>query len=103
MKIDHHKYRISWSDEDQEYVGTCDEFPSLSWLAKTPCRALRGIRRAVSNECSKLVGSMAADWIISRWPRWKQKVGLTPMKNTCNRCGDLLHQTGICNRCDLEL
>ena len=25
-------YRVIWSAEDQEFVGTCAEFPSLSWL-----------------------------------------------------------------------
>lgn len=27
-------YRIVWSEEDTEYVGLCDQFPSLSWLAQ---------------------------------------------------------------------
>jgi hypothetical protein len=26
------RYRVSWSKEDNEYVATCVEFPSLSWL-----------------------------------------------------------------------
>jgi len=47
-KNDRYTYRISWSEDDQEYVGLCLEFPSLSWLAKTPEAALRGIRRVVS-------------------------------------------------------
>jgi hypothetical protein len=41
--------------------------------------------------------------IISRWPKWKQAIGLSSLRNTCGRCGNLLHQTGVCNRCDLEL
>lgn len=36
------------SDDDREYVGLCAEFPSLSWLAATPERALRGIRKVVA-------------------------------------------------------
>lgn len=28
-------YRVTWSEEDQEYVGLCAEFPSLSWLAES--------------------------------------------------------------------
>lgn len=39
----HYTYRISWSAEDQEYVGLCAEFPSLSWLAKSTAEALNGI------------------------------------------------------------
>ncbi|MBI4828595.1 MAG: type II toxin-antitoxin system HicB family antitoxin [Nitrospinae bacterium] len=42
---DVYTYRVSWSREDGEYVGVCLEFPSLSWLAKSPEGALRGIRK----------------------------------------------------------
>ena len=41
-------YRVTWSEEDTEYVGLCAEFPSLSWLARTPEAALKGIRKLVS-------------------------------------------------------
>ena len=41
-------YRVTWSEEDGEHVGLCAEFPSLSWLARTPEGALRGIRRVVA-------------------------------------------------------
>jgi len=36
-------YRVTWSEEDQEHVGLCVEFPSLSWLAATHGEALNGI------------------------------------------------------------
>lgn len=52
--IDRYTYRVTWSEEDQEYVGLCAEFPSLSWLEKTPEKALVGIRAQVK-EC---VGDM---------------------------------------------
>ena len=38
-----------WSVADQEHVGLCAEFASLSFLAKTPESALRGIRKAVTD------------------------------------------------------
>ena len=44
---DRYTYRITWSSEDEEYVGLCAEFPSLSWLAPTPEKALSGVRRLV--------------------------------------------------------
>ena len=47
---DHYTYRITWSAEDNENVGLCAEFPSLSWLAPTPDEALSGIQRLV-HEC----------------------------------------------------
>ena len=40
-------YSVSWSDEDQEFVGLCAEFPSLSWLATTRNDALTGIKNMV--------------------------------------------------------
>lgn len=49
MKNDHFTYRITWSPEDSEHVGLCAEFPSLSWLAKTPDAALAGIRNIVAD------------------------------------------------------
>ena len=44
---DHYTYRIKWSAEDNEHVGLCAEFPSLSWLAPSPEEALAGIQRVV--------------------------------------------------------
>ena len=41
-------YRVTWSEEDKEYVGLCAEFPSLSWLADTQQAALRGINDVVA-------------------------------------------------------
>ncbi|HCS48481.1 MAG TPA: toxin-antitoxin system HicB family antitoxin [Candidatus Aminicenantes bacterium] len=47
LNSDRYTYRISWSEDDREFVGLCIEFPSLSWLAKSPEAALNGIRRIV--------------------------------------------------------
>src|ERR1035437_7083888 len=44
---DKYTYRVTWSEEDGEYVGLCAEFPSLSWLADTQESALAGIRDTV--------------------------------------------------------
>src|SRR5258705_13595688 len=35
-----YSYRVRWSEEDQEFVATCDEFPSLSWLEADQAYAL---------------------------------------------------------------
>ena len=48
-QVDLFTYRVSWSDEDQEFVGTCAEFPGLSWLDTAPERALGGIRKLVKD------------------------------------------------------
>ena len=49
LKNDRYTYRVTWSEDDNEYVGLCVEFPSLSWLASTPEAALKGIRKAVED------------------------------------------------------
>lgn len=49
LKNDRFTYRVTWSDDDKEYVGLCTEFPSLSWLALTQEEALRGIRKIVAD------------------------------------------------------
>src|SRR5208283_6246658 len=53
-RTDYYTYRITWSDEDGEYVGLCAEFPSLSWLDKTLEAALRGIRKLVAEAVSDM-------------------------------------------------
>lgn len=45
----HYTYRVFFSGEDGEYVGTCVEFgPMLSWLAPSPQEALSGIEQVVT-------------------------------------------------------
>jgi predicted HicB family RNase H-like nuclease len=53
-------YRVMWSEDDEEYVGLCAEFPSLSWLSRTQGEALRGITR--------LVGDVVKDMARSKEP-----------------------------------
>jgi len=48
LKDDRYTYRVTWFEDDKEYVGLCAEFPSLSWLARTPEAALKGIRKVVA-------------------------------------------------------
>ncbi len=54
MNINHYTYRVTWSPEDGEHLGLCAEFPSLSWLAKTPEAALDGIRKVVADVVTDL-------------------------------------------------
>lgn len=46
---DRYSYRVTWSEDDQEHVGLCAEFPSLSWLDSSPEKSLAGIRRMVAS------------------------------------------------------
>lgn len=47
--MEKYSYRVIWSEEDQEFVGLCAEFPSLSWLEEEQDAALHGIVRLVSD------------------------------------------------------
>ncbi len=60
MENDRYTYRVMWSEEDQEYVGLCVEFPSLSWLASTPENALRGIRQVITDVVADMLGNNEA-------------------------------------------
>lgn len=47
--LDKYSYRVTWSEDDNEFVGLCAEFPSLSWLSKTQDGAFKGIRKLVAD------------------------------------------------------
>ena len=51
LEHDRYTYRVTQSEEDEEYRGLCAEFPSLSRLADNPEEALQGIRKVVTDGC----------------------------------------------------
>jgi predicted HicB family RNase H-like nuclease len=57
MNIQHYTYRVTWSPEDNEHVALCAEFASLSWLAKTPESALKGIQKVVADVVADMQAS----------------------------------------------
>jgi predicted HicB family RNase H-like nuclease len=56
-RLDRYTYRVTWSEEDGEYVGLCAEMPSLSWLASTHEAALAGIRKVVRDAVNDMAAS----------------------------------------------
>ncbi|MCL5062846.1 MAG: toxin-antitoxin system HicB family antitoxin [Nitrospiraceae bacterium] len=80
LKNDHYTYRVTWSAADKEYVGLCAEFPSLSWLAKTPEEALKGIRKVVASviEDMRKTGEVIPEPIANRHYSGKFVVRVTP-------------------------
>lgn len=54
MNVKHYTYRVLWSEEDQEYVALCAEFPSLSWLDEDQSAALDGVVNLVSDVVSDM-------------------------------------------------
>ena len=57
IDITRYTYRVTWSVEDGEYVATCPEFGSLSWLAVTQEDALRGLRDLITEVVEDLQDS----------------------------------------------
>jgi predicted HicB family RNase H-like nuclease len=47
VNYDHYTYRVTWSSEDQEFVGLCAEFPNLSYLHENRNATLEGITNLV--------------------------------------------------------
>ena len=57
IENDRYTYRVTWSEEDNEYIGLCAEFSSLSWLSSTPEDALKGIREIVGNVIEDMINN----------------------------------------------
>ena len=53
--VSRYTYRVTWSVEDNEFVATCAEFPSLSWLADSQPAALQGLVDLVADTVADLV------------------------------------------------
>lgn len=60
MNSKQYTYRVIWSEEDQEFVGLCAEFPSLSWLEEDQEAALRGIVALVKDTVADMEQTGAA-------------------------------------------
>ncbi len=80
LKNDRFTYRVTWDEDDGEYVGLCAEFPSLSWLAKTPEAVLKGIRKVVADvvEDMKCSGEKVPEPIARKRFRGKFIVRVPP-------------------------
>ena len=55
--VTHYRYAVSWSPDDEEYVATVAEFPSLSWLEPDQIEAIRGLERLVASLIEDLQSS----------------------------------------------
>lgn len=56
-RVDRYTYKVAWSPEDDEFVATCVEFPSLSWLADTQASALEGLESVVEDVLRDMLDS----------------------------------------------
>lgn len=57
INYEHYTYRIIWSAEDEEFVGLCAEFPSLSYLDQNRYQALDGITNLVKDVVADLLAN----------------------------------------------
>jgi len=76
----HYTYRVIWSKEDNEFVGLCAEFPSLSHLDETQGAALEGITRLVADIVSEMqsTGEVPPTPIADREYSGRFQVRITP-------------------------
>lgn len=54
MKLKDCKFLVQWSEEDEEWVATCDKFPSMSWLGDSAREALMGMMNQTLETISDL-------------------------------------------------
>ena len=77
---DHYTYRVRWSAEDEAYVATVAEMPSMSWAAENHTDALVGLRALVGDvlEDMQANGETPPEAIADREYSGKFMVRLTP-------------------------
>jgi len=80
MNADHYTYRVRWSAEDEAYIGTVAELPSLSWAADDQGAAFQGIRELVVDvlEDMRASGETLPEAIADRSYSGKFMVRVTP-------------------------
>jgi predicted HicB family RNase H-like nuclease len=54
---EHYSYRVRWSAEDDAYVGTVAEMPSLSWVADERNGAFEGVQRLTADVVAEMEAS----------------------------------------------
>ena len=54
INYEHYTYKVTWSEEDREFVGLCAEYPSLSYLDENRSAALEGIVNLVKDVVADL-------------------------------------------------
>lgn len=52
--LNKYSYQIDWSEDDQEYIATCLEFPGLSSIEETQEQALIGLKEVLEESINWL-------------------------------------------------
>ena len=66
INYEHYAYKVIWSMEDEEYIGLCAEFPSLSFLHKKQVKALEGINDLVHSIIEDMESNFGTNPIVPR-------------------------------------
>ena len=79
----YYAYRIVWSVEDEEFVGLCAEFPSLSYLDEDHLKAIEGITTLVKDIVADMEanGEPAPIPISERKYSGKFQIRITPERH----------------------
>ena len=54
---EHYTYRVRWSAEDESFVGTVAELPSLSWISDSQFEAFMGIRTLAADVVQDMIAN----------------------------------------------
>jgi predicted HicB family RNase H-like nuclease len=81
--MEHYTYRVTWSPEEEEYLGTCIEFPRLSHFDESPEATLSGIRELVQEAIAfmKEKGVAIPEPLAEKHYSGKFQVRLTPQQH----------------------
>jgi len=81
--VEHYTYRVTWSQEDEMYVGLCAEMPSLSWLADSQEQSIKGIRKTVKDAVADMEanGEAVPEAIAERKFSGEFKLRVPPAKH----------------------
>ncbi|WP_206447606.1 type II toxin-antitoxin system HicB family antitoxin [Agrococcus sp. KRD186] len=76
----HYGYRTEWSEEDEAFVATAVEFPSLSWVAEEAPEALRGLESLIASVIADLAanGETVPTPLVDRVYSGKLSVRISP-------------------------
>ncbi len=80
VNYNHYSYRVTWSVEDEEFVGLCAEYPSLSYLDEDRHAALEGITNLVKDVIADMEanGETIPEPIAEKSYSGKFQVRITP-------------------------
>ncbi len=76
----HYTYKVTWSEEDQEFVGLCAEFPSMSYLDKDQNATLKGITDLIKDVVTDMEsnGEIVPEPLAEKTYSGKFQVRITP-------------------------